>query len=520
MLMDFLRDKMKLIIYIVVIAFVGGGTLVYLNYGNTGGANQSQVNAQNNSPIATVNGEEISNRAFQSQVNRTLSQMRGRVQDSQVLSLKKRVLDQLVDQKIREQEVEKRGLMKEVSDEKVEARLDKIVKDSKFNSKEELEQRLKQAGRSLDQIRGQLKNSLAMQKLFDEVLKDIEVSEQEVKENYEELSTRHILIKTKDRSDKEAKEKAQEVISEIESGKEFAKVAQEYSEGPSAKKGGKLPSFGRNGNMAQAFKDEAFKLEEGEISEPVKTKFGYHVIKLTDKKEAEGEEFEKQKSKIKNKLLNQKRKSAYQKWISEKREQSEITINSQEIKAYNAQQAGNYEQAMKNYKEALKDNNRASYLYNNLAQVYQQQDKTDQAIATYKEAIEKYPEQTSFYTALAKLYKNQDKTDQAISLYQDALKKNKDNANLHLALGELYRQEEMKDKAVEQYEKFSKLSGDNLMAHYRLYSVYKKMGLTDKAQAEMKRVKEIQAKKQKQQQSQKKATQQKQKQTQPQNQSN
>ena len=509
MLMDFLRDKMKLIIYIVIIAFVGGGTLVYLNYGNTGGANQSQVNAQSDRPIATVNGDEISNQAFQSQVNRTLSQMRGRVQDSQVLSLKKRVLDQLIDRQLIEQEMKERGLMEQVSDKKIEERLDKIVQDSKFNSKEELEQRLKQAGRSLDGIRSQLKKSLAMQKLFDEVLKDIEITDKEVAENYEEVSASHILIRTKNKSDQKAKQKAEEALEEIEAGTEFSKVAKEYSEGPSAKKGGKLGSFG-HGKMVKAFEDEAFNLEEGEISDPIKTKFGYHVIKVTDKKEAEGEEFENQKSKIKNKLLNEKKKKAFDKWISGKRDGAEVVINSKEIKGYNAQQAENYEQAIKSYKAALEENGRASYLYNNLAQSYQKQEKTDKAISTYEEAIEKYPEQVSFYNSLANLYQQQDQTDKAISLYQDALEKNKDNANLHLALGELYRKEEMKDKALEQYDKFSKLSGDNLMAHYRLYSVYKKMGLTEKAQTEMKKVKEIQAKKQKQQQSQKKAIQQQQ----------
>ena len=502
MLMDFLRDKMKLIIYIVVIAFVGGGTLVYLNYGNMGGTNQSQANAQNNSPIATVNGAEISNRQFQSQVNQTLNRMRGRVQESQVLSLKKRVLDQLIDRQLIEEEMENRGLMDEVSDEKVEARLDKIVQDSQFNTREELKQRLEQAGRSLDQIRNQLKQSLAMQKLFDEVLKDIEVTDQEVKDNYEEVSASHILIKTENKSNQEAKDKAQEAIEELESGTEFSKVAQEYSEGPSAKRGGKLGSFGR-GKMTAAFEDEAFKLDVGEISAPVKTKYGYHVIKVTDKKTAEGEEFESKKSEIKNKLLNKKKKAAFDKWISNKRDEAEIVINSQEIKGYNAQQNENYEEAVMNYNQALEDNSQASYLYNNLAQAYQQQDKTDQAISTYQEAIEKYPEKASFYSALASLYQKQDQTDKAINLYQEALNKNKDNANLHLALGELYRKEEMQDKAIAQYDKFSKLSGDNLMAHYRLYSVYKKMGLTEKANAEMKKVKEIQKKKQQQQQSKK-----------------
>ena len=499
MLMDALRDKMKLIIYIVVIAFVGGGTLVYLNYGNTG-VNQSQVNAQNSEPIATVNGAEISHRAFQSQVNQTLSQMKGQVPDSKVLSLKKRVLDQLIDRKLIEQEIEKRDLTDKISDEKVEERLDKIVKNSQFKSKKALENRLKKAGRSLDDIRGQLKQSLAMQKLFDEVLKDIKVTDEEIAQNFEEVSASHILIKTEDKSDQEAKAKAEKVLDKLDSGKDFSKVAQEYSEGPSAKRGGKVGSFGHDSKMVASFEEAAFDLEEGEISDLVKTKFGYHIIKVTDKKEAEGEEFKKQKGKIENELLNNKRKAAFNKWISEQNDKAEVVINSNEIKGYQDQQDENYEQAAKNYRSALNENGQASYLYYNLAQVYQQQDKNDKAIETYQEAINKYPKQTNFYNSLASLYQEKGDKDKAISTYKNALEKNKDNANLHLALGELYRKEEMKDKALEQYDKFSKLAGDNLMAHYRLYSVYKKMGLKEQAKTEMEKVKEIQAKKQKQQQ--------------------
>jgi parvulin-like peptidyl-prolyl isomerase len=511
MLMDLLRDKMKLIIYIVIIAFVGGGTLVYLNSGGNAGVNQNQVNAQNNEAIATVNGSEISNRDFQAQVNQTLSQSRGQVSDSQVLSLKKRVLDQLVDRKLIEGELEERGLVKEISEEKVDQRLDKIVKDSQFKTREELASRLKQAGRSLEDIRGQLKKSLAMQKLFDDVLKDIEVTDEEIAGQYEEISASHILIKNEEKNDKAAKEKAEEALEELDAGQDFATVAKEYSEGPSAKRGGKLGSFSQ-GKMVPSFEEVAFDLEPGEISDTVKTKFGYHVIKVTDKKEATGEEFEKKKGEIKKKLLNSKKKEKFNSWIADKKDKAEVTINSKEILGYQAQENEEYATAVSNYKAALEENSKASYLYYNLATAYQKQDKVEKAIDIYKEGIEKYPEQTNFYNSLASLYQDDGQTEKAINIYEDALKKNKDNANLHLALGELYRNQDMKDKALEQYDKFSKLSGDDLMAHYRLYSVYQKMGMKEKAQTEMKRVKELQAKKQQQQQQKQQQLQQQQKQ--------
>ncbi|MGM0368794.1 MAG: peptidylprolyl isomerase [Bacillota bacterium] len=519
MLMDLLRDKMKLIIYIVIIAFVGGGTLVYLNSGGNAGVNQNEVNAQDNEAIATVNGSEISNSDFQSQVNQTLSQSQGEVSDSQVLSLKKRVLDQLVDRKLIEEELEERGLVKEISEEKVDQRLDKIVEDSQFETKDELADRLKQAGRSIDDIREQLKQSLAMQKLFDNVLKDIEVTDEEVAGQYEEISASHILIKNEDKNDKKAKEKAEKALEELNSGKDFATVAEEYSEGPSAERGGELGSFSQ-GKMVPGFEDVAFDLDKGEISDPVKTKFGYHVIKVTDKKEATGEEFEKEKGKIKEELLNNKKKEAFNSWIADKKDKADVTINSKEILGYQAQEDEDYDTAVTNYKAALEENGKASYLYYNLATAYQKQDKEEKAIEIYEEGIDKYPEQTEFYDSLASLYQDKGQVDKAISIYENALEKNEDNANLHLALGELYRNEEMEDKALEQYDKFSKLAGDDLMAHYRLYSVYQKMGLKEKAEKAMKRVKELQAKQQQQQQQQQQQLQQQKQQPQQQQPSN
>ena len=90
-----------------------------------------------------------------------------------------------------------------------------------------------------------------------------------------QVQASHILV--------DSKEKAQNIKNQIDNGKDFETLAKEASECPSSEKGGDLGWFGK-GKMAKPFERKAFNMDEGDISDPVKTQFGWHLIKKTGQK--------------------------------------------------------------------------------------------------------------------------------------------------------------------------------------------------------------------------------------------
>jgi peptidyl-prolyl cis-trans isomerase D len=119
----------------------------------------------------------------------------------------------------------------------------------------------------------------------------------------EQRKASHILIKVnKDMDDASAKAKLNEILNEYKAGKPFAELAKQYSQDPgSAKQGGDLGFFGR-GVMDKAFEEAAFSLKKGEVSQPVKSRFGYHLILVTDIKPAVYRPYAEVKDQIKHRL--------------------------------------------------------------------------------------------------------------------------------------------------------------------------------------------------------------------------
>jgi peptidyl-prolyl cis-trans isomerase C len=162
-----------------------------------------------------------------------------------------------------------------------------------------------------------------------EVRDKVVVSDAEVKALYDSdpekykrdagVSASHILVETE--------EEGNSIIVKLKEGSDFAKLAADHSiDTSNAGNGGSLGFFSR-GNMVPEFEDAAFSLEVGEVSGLVKTQFGYHIIKVTDKKEGTQLGFEQAAELIKRQLLAEKQRSAYKSFVDGLKDSAEITKN-------------------------------------------------------------------------------------------------------------------------------------------------------------------------------------------------
>lgn len=166
------------------------------------------------------------------------------------------------------------------------------------------------------------KRDILAQMVMHDLISKLSVSEDEIKAFYEEnkaqyqkgetVRAKHILV--------DEEEKCKEILEQIENGTiAFETAAQEHSNCPSGSKGGDLGTFGR-GQMVKEFEDAAFSSEIGKIVGPVKTQFGYHLIKVEEKQESSATPFEEAKGTIQRTLLQKKQNEAYAAKVQELRE--------------------------------------------------------------------------------------------------------------------------------------------------------------------------------------------------------
>ena len=167
------------------------------------------------------------------------------------------------------------------------------------------------------------------------LIKDLTVSDKDLKDYYDknkgmfetpdQVRASHILVNSS--------EEANKIIKELDSGKDFAELAKKYSMGPSASKGGDLGFFGK-GQMVPEFERAVFSLANiGDYTKtPVKTQFGYHVIKLTGKQEAKMSSFDESKQMIKEQLLKKEESEMIQDYLKGLLKKSNIKIYEENIK--------------------------------------------------------------------------------------------------------------------------------------------------------------------------------------------
>ena len=164
----------------------------------------------------------------------------------------------------------------------------------------------------------QAKESLLVNYAIEKAVSSARVKDEEILAFYEEnkdkmgggdtVNASHILVETE--------EEALRILDEIKGGLAFEEAARKYSSCPSKEEGGNLGNFGR-GQMVPEFEQAAFAMAEGELSAPVKTQFGYHLIRLNSKKTGEVTPLSEVRERIEAELLRRAQQTAYQSKVNQ-----------------------------------------------------------------------------------------------------------------------------------------------------------------------------------------------------------
>jgi len=209
-----------------------------------------------------------------------------------------------------------------VTDEEVAKRLDEYKQQFFQGDEQAYQDELEKAGISEPCALQQLRAQLVSEKLFADVTKAETVTDEEIQTYYDESKDRfttpesrdvaHILVKTKDEADK--------LYQEVQDGGDFAKLAKEHSvDEASAKDGGKLTD--QKGTFVPEFEAAAFALKTGEVSEPVETTYGWHIIKaLADAVPEKVVPLAEAKDSIRAQLLQETQNKAMSRWVTQIRQ--------------------------------------------------------------------------------------------------------------------------------------------------------------------------------------------------------
>jgi peptidyl-prolyl cis-trans isomerase C len=309
--------------------------------GTTGGRRPLDIKlADPNSVAATVNGVEIKEKELQEIIapeidrlkdNASASTLPAESLNAYISQIRADALQQTILRRLLDPKLEDANIV--VTEAEAESIIEeRLAAQQQPLSMEDFKKFLEEDGRSYEGVIKQVREGLVYERYVEaQVADQTNVTEEEAKKFYddnpklfetpEQVRASHILVKEDPNDPNEAKQKIENLLRQVKNGADFADLAKANSEDIySAPQGGDLQFFPR-GAMEKPFEDAAFALEPGQVSDVVKTRYGYHIIKVTDHKDASTVSFEEIKNDIINYLKTQKLSEAegkyYKSLISE-----------------------------------------------------------------------------------------------------------------------------------------------------------------------------------------------------------
>ncbi len=349
-----------------------------------------------NQPALILEGQKVSHKEFTklyenlvAQYQRVYAQygqdfaklLQGPAGIERRLQLQSRIIDDLLRKRLITQEIERRHVTIPQTDidDRTEIEFERILRQNNL-TEEQAAQILQRQGRTLERFKKELRQAVELhlqtERLRDLVVGPLEPTDQELsayleehREDYdtpEQVRARHILIRVPEGASEaeiaQAKKQIEDIRKELENGADFAELAKKYSQDPgSAPNGGDLGFFSR-GQMVKEFEDAAFSLEPGQISDPVRTQFGFHLIKVEEKKPAQHPELAQIRERVLKDYIEAERKRRFEQFYSELKARAKLFIADPILKIfYLYEHAERLEEARHEYAK-LKDPNQKMHI--------------------------------------------------------------------------------------------------------------------------------------------------------------
>ena len=283
--------------------------------------------------VAVVDGEEIARSDYNALITQAKTSYKNQKREfpaagsQEFKTLQNQAVQFLVQREQFEQQAE--DLDVKITDKQVSDRLAQIQKQYFGGDKKKYEKQLKDQGLTDAQVRNDIRAQIISEKIFESVTRDVKVTDKEIADYYaknkaqysqpESREVRHILVKTK--------AKADALYQQLKGGADFAALAKANSDDTGSKdNGGKLTIS--KGQTVAPFDKAAFELKVNEISQPVKTEFGYHVIQaLGPVKPAVVTPLKDVKAAIKQQLLQAQKNEKMTKWVDDLKKEYDDKIS-------------------------------------------------------------------------------------------------------------------------------------------------------------------------------------------------
>lgn len=411
-----LRKQMRWVLIVLVVMF--GGSLLYIGGpGFFGSGAEQEVFAQT---VAEVNGQPITAAELQSVYRNNLAfyrQFFGQLQPAQTEEILYQSLDALIRNRLVMEAARKENTP--VAQEAIEEEFNRIK--SGFPSEQTFRDELRRAGLTERALRDMIREHLMAENFEETIRSQAQVTEEEIRASYEGVRARHILIRP--RADEEvdeegawerARAEAERLRAELAAGADFAQLAAEWSDDAgSAAQGGDVGFINQDTPFVEEFKEAALRLDVGEVSEPVRTPFGWHIIEVTERRTADDDGFAEAREEIENRLREQRGEERFRQWLEEYRAGAEVVIHDPRLRAYEKASQGDLDGAVADYRLALDEDPFDPYLHVALARVLERMGRTDEALTELETAVDKGMNDPELQLILGMAYRDAGRTDDA-----------------------------------------------------------------------------------------------------------